>query len=99
MLIAIRGLMVFVTFDDEGKLTEAIQFGVSKDGEELSLGVDVPAGIWHTIIALKQGSILLEVKAGPFDAHKPKDLAPWAPEENSIQATQYLQMLLAQVNC
>jgi hypothetical protein len=36
----------------------------------------------------------LEVKAGPFDPSQPKDLAPWAPEEGTNPAKDYLDLLV-----
>jgi len=42
--------------------------------------------------------VLLEVKAGPFDPNQPKDLAPWAPEEGSDAAANYLNRLLERIS-
>ncbi|MFN7835777.1 MAG: WbuC family cupin fold metalloprotein, partial [Burkholderiaceae bacterium] len=61
------------------------------------LGAEVPASTWHTVIALESGSVLLEVKAGPFDPSMPKDLAPWAPEEGASNARPYLQDLISRL--
>lgn len=94
LLIAIRGLMVLVTFDEQGMVTDAVRFGARRNGADFSAGVEVPAGTWHTVIALESGSILLEVKAGPFDPNQPKDLAPWAPDERSPAANDYLKQLI-----
>jgi hypothetical protein len=40
---------------------------------------------------------LLEVKAGPFDPNQPKDLAPWAPDEGTAGANNYMNKLLKAV--
>ena len=40
-------------------------------------GVLVPAGTWHTVLALDDDAILFETKAGPFDPAAPKEPAPW----------------------
>jgi hypothetical protein len=53
---------------------------------------------WHTVIALEPGCVLLEVKAGPFDPNQPKVLAPWAPEEGSDAAGDYLSRLIERVS-
>ena len=92
-LVAVRGLFALLVFDDDGKVQEVIRFGTEKYGEAegLSVGVDLPPGTWHTIIALLQDSVLLELKAGPFDVKAAKEPAPWAPDEGSSQATLYLQ--------
>lgn len=98
LLIAIRGLMALVTFDEMGKVTGVLHFGANASGLGLAVGAEVPAGTWHTVIALEPGCVLLEVKAGPFDPRQPKDLAPWAPDEGSADALAYLTLLLGLVD-
>ena len=94
LLIAVRGLMALVTFDDQGVVTTMLHFGTERHGMELAVGAEVSSSTWHTVIALEPGCVLLEVKAGPFDPNQPKDLAPWAPEEGSIEARGYLDRLV-----
>ena len=98
MLVAVRGLMTLVTFNDEGEVTEVVRFGSEKYGAECAAGVELPSGTWHTVVALVPGCVLLEVKAGPFDPSQPKDLAPWAPEEGSDEACVYLRHLVDRFN-
>lgn len=86
LLIAVRGAMAMVTFDDQGAVTNVLRFGTERHGDQLAVGAEVSSSTWHTVIALEPGCVLLEVKAGPFDPNQPKDLAPWAPEENSVAA-------------
>jgi cupin fold WbuC family metalloprotein len=93
LLIAVRGVMAMVTFDDQGAVTNVLRFGSEKHGDEIAAGAEVSSGTWHTVIALESGCVLLEVKAGPFDPNQPKDLAPWAPAEGSAMAQSYLQGL------
>jgi len=98
LLIAVRGLMALVTFDDQGAVTKVLRFGTDRHGDEMAVGAEVSSSAWHTVIALEPGCVLLEVKAGPFDPTQPKDLAPWAPEESSDAASTYLGCLLERVN-
>ena len=93
LLVAVRGLMVLVTFDDEGNVLEVTRFGTETKGVDLAVGAEVRADTWHTVIALEPGCVLLEVKAGPFDPNQPKNLATWAPEEASPEAGAYLSRL------
>jgi cupin fold WbuC family metalloprotein len=94
LLIAVRGLMALVTFNEQGKVTGVVRFGVDRYGEDLAVGAEVLANTWHTVIALEPGCVLLEVKAGPFDPNQPKDLAPWAPDEGTVAANNYLNNLI-----
>ncbi len=91
MMIAIRGRMALIMFDDVGEITTFHHFAANQAGT--AVGVEVPAGCWHTVVALEPGSILLEVKAGPFDPSTPKEMAPWAPEEGTAAAWSYLATL------
>lgn len=98
LLVAVRGVMAMVTFDDQGAVTNVLRFGSERHGDEMAAGAEVSSSTWHTVIALEPGCVLLEVKAGPFDPNQPKDLAPWAPEESSDAASAYLGRLLERVN-
>jgi len=97
LLIAIRGLMALVTFDEQGMVSKVVRFGADSDGEVSAVGAEVPANTWHTVIALESGCVLLEVKAGPFDLRQPKNLAPWAPDEGTPLANDYLNKLIESV--
>jgi cupin fold WbuC family metalloprotein len=97
LLIAVRGSMALVTFDEQGMVTEVVRFGVDRNGVGLAVGAEVPANTWHTVIAFEPSCVLLEVKAGPFDPNQPKDLAPWAPNEGGSIAKQYLENLTSRI--
>jgi cupin fold WbuC family metalloprotein len=93
LLIAIRGSMALITFDDLGQVIGILRFGSEKHGSDLAAGAEVTSRTWHTVVALQPGCVLFEVKAGPFDPNQPKDLASWAPEEGSAAARDYLKRL------
>lgn len=93
LLIAVRGLMACITFDDQGLINTVQYFGSERYGESVCAGVEVAPFTWHTVVALTRGSVLLEVKAGPFDQRHPKEYAPWAPKENDLDAVIYLGYL------
>ena len=86
--------MALITFDDVGSVTNVLRFGSEKHGCGMAVGAEVASSAWHTVVALEPGSVLLEVKAGPFDPNQPKDLAPWAPEEGSEKAQGYMRELV-----
>lgn len=94
LLIAVRGSMALVTFDEQGMVTEVVRFSAGRSGDGSAVGAEVPANTWHTVIALVPGCVLLEVKAGPFDPNQPKDLATWAADEGSSAAAEYLDKLI-----
>ena len=95
LLIAVRGSMALVTFDELGIVTSIIRFGIERGNGDHAAGAEISANIWHTVIALEPGCVLLEVKAGPFDPRRQKDFAPWAPDERAPNAQEYLKRLIS----
>ena len=45
--------------------------------------IEIAAGTWHTLAALESGTLLLEVKPGPYTPAGPQDFASWAPAEGT----------------
>lgn len=97
MLVALRGLMALVTFGDDGSVTGVVRLGTERNGANACPLAELSSDVWHTVVALESGCVLLEIKAGPFDPDQPKDLALWAPEENSEEAQAYLLKLLERI--
>jgi cupin fold WbuC family metalloprotein len=93
LLIGVRGLMALVVFKDDGTVNSVLRFGTNHSIQGLAIGAEITPNTYHTVIALESGSVLLEVKAGPFDMSLPKDLAPWAPEEGALASLPYLNQL------
>lgn len=98
-MIAVRGLMALVIFDDAGEVVRAVPFGAGRMGEELgvAVGLETPPGVWHSLVALEPRSVFLEIKAGPFDPAQPREFAEWAPAEGSAEVASYLATLHARV--
>lgn len=94
-LVAVRGKMALLIFDDVGQVTQVQKFGVERlqVNSDVAVVVEVGPFTWHTVLALESGSVLLEVKAGPFNPRSPKQPALWAPEEATEQAVDYLKSL------
>jgi cupin fold WbuC family metalloprotein len=95
LMIAVRGLMVLLVFDDYGRVLRKEPFGIGAIREELAAGVEVPPECWHTVVALRDGAVLLEVKGGPFNPDSAKEFASWAPDEGSAGANAYHQQLVS----
>jgi cupin fold WbuC family metalloprotein len=94
-LLAIRGLFGLIEFNDEGSITSIVLFGSEKYSEQFSIaaGVELPIGVWHTVVALVDQAVLFEVKNGPFNPVVAKEFATWALEEGSDRARSYLNAL------
>ncbi|MFW5753403.1 MAG: WbuC family cupin fold metalloprotein [Marinilabiliaceae bacterium] len=89
VFLVLRGRLLMVFFDDEGNITEKQLL----DQQQGNYGVEIPPGLWHAAVSLADGTIVYEVKDGPYDPETDKQFAPWAPEEGSPEADEYLQRL------
>lgn len=92
--IVLRGCIGLIFFDDTGQVRNAVEVGPS-----CAFGLcDIPAGVWHTAIALEPDSVFLEVKPGPYCQISPIDLAAWAPGSRTNELQGYLAFLYSQFN-
>ena len=63
-VVCLRGRLVEEYYDElERTCTERIE--LSPNGPVVAL--NIPAGQWHTVRALESGTIILEVKDGPYE--------------------------------
>ena len=70
-VVCLRGTLVWEFYDElERRCTEAIE--LSPGGQVVAL--NVPAGQWHTVRALESGSVILEMKNGPYEPIGPEDI-------------------------
>jgi cupin fold WbuC family metalloprotein len=92
-LVAIRGVMAVIRFSDSGIVLNVEMLDSGDCGRNVSRVICLPSSQWHTVVALVPGSILLEVKEGPFIPAIAKDLAPWAPGEKLPESLKYYQYL------
>jgi cupin fold WbuC family metalloprotein len=82
LLVAVSGALALCTFDEEGALSQITPFATEAYWRAgMSFAVAVSPGTWHTVVALTDQAVLLEVKAGPFNPDAAKEPAPWAPAE------------------
>jgi cupin fold WbuC family metalloprotein len=85
-LIAVRGRLGVIIFDERGAVTATAV--LAPMGE--TVGVNIPHGMYHTLVALEPGSVFFEAKAGPYAPLTPREKAPWAPAEGELHAPAYL---------
>lgn len=90
-LLCLTGALGVVIFSATGEVLSTR--ALATDGE--TLGVDVPHGIYHTVLALTSGTTFFEAKAGPYRAFSQEEFAPWAPREGAPEVAAYYQSLRA----
>ncbi|MDD3875878.1 MAG: WbuC family cupin fold metalloprotein [Bacteroidales bacterium] len=93
VFIILKGMIAIVIFNDVGKVTEKIIMN-RKSGV---YGVEIPARKWHTLVSLETGSVLYEIKDGPYNAMNDKIFADWAPDEGSEDAKAFLKNIIEKI--
>ncbi|MBA4388102.1 MAG: cupin fold metalloprotein, WbuC family [Verrucomicrobia bacterium] len=91
-IIAVRGKIGVIFFDADGKI--AARAVIAAGGSVV--GVNIPHGQFHTMVALESGSVFFEAKAGPYQPIQPNERAAWAPAEGSPEAAAYFARLKAE---
>jgi cupin fold WbuC family metalloprotein len=91
--LVLEGVADVILFDDRGSITARYSLGA--DGPEGRMwGIDLPPGVWHTILPRTARVVCFEVKPGPWEPATDKEFAPWAPPEDSPSAAEYCRILL-----
>jgi cupin fold WbuC family metalloprotein len=85
LFLALRGRAAVLLFNEEGCVVERVELSA---GGELT-AVELSASGWHTVVALEQGTVLFEVKPGPYSPTTDKDFATWAPVEGEASCGIY----------
>jgi len=93
-IIVIRGGICYITFDPSGNIKSHQNIFA---GTEI-FGVDSEPHVIHTFFALKEDTVVFEVKPGPYIKELDKGFEPWSPEENTVEAQEFLGKLLKLTN-
>lgn len=93
VFFVLRGKILLVEFDNEGRITDHIIL----DPDTGNYGGEIPPGTWHTIISLEPGTVAYEVKDGPYDPSIDKNFASWAPAEGDPDCQEYNEKILNQL--
>ncbi len=64
--ILLRGRVRVNIYNDQGEVTESVELSPA----EGRYGVDIPRNTWHAVESLEPGSVIFEVKEGPFVPHE-----------------------------
>ena len=67
-VVCLRGHFVEYFYDADGRMTDAIDMG---PGGTL---INIPIDQWHNLVSLESGTVLLEVKDGPYEPIGEEDI-------------------------
>lgn len=85
-IVCLRGRLGIVAFRADGTVDRA----VALEPGGAAVGVDIPHGVYHCVLALAAGTVMFEAKAGPYVPLNADEKAPWAPAEGEVGAADYL---------
>lgn len=85
-MIVLRGRLGVVFFDDGGDILETAL--LTPGGG--AVGVNIPHGVFHTVVCLESGTVFFESKAGPYRPLTAQERAPWAPLEGDEERDRYM---------
>lgn len=87
VLMILCGSLAILVFDDTGKVLERT---VLVAGGRIP-AAELPQNAWHTLVSLEYGTVVFEVKLGPYRPITEINSAVWAPLEGTPQAAHYLE--------
>ena len=88
--IILKGKILIVTFTEKGEISTHMILEAGTD----QFGAEIPPRTYHTLIPLEKGSILYEIKDGPWDIKTDKTFASWAPMEGDRDGLNYNNEIL-----
>ena len=91
IFLLLRGRVAVFIFDEKGNVTEKIVL----DPKAGTYGAEIKAGVWHGLLVLESGSVIYEVKKGPFAPLSPDNFAPWSPEADDMEGIRIFLEALA----
>ena len=95
VFLLLRGKAALLLFDDEGNITEQVVL----DPKSGVYGGEIPFDVWHTLIVLESGSVVYEVKQGPFAPLSAENMAPWSPAaEDTENVKLFMDKLKSLIN-
>ena len=91
--ILLKGKALVVEFDNDGHIRShaLLETGTG------TYGVEIAPRIFHCIIALEPGTVIYEVKNGPYSPIDDKNFASWAPKEGEDGCRMYMENLVRQL--
>lgn len=69
-MILIRGRIKVLVYNDDATLKDTIE--LSQDSDRF--GIHLEKGEWHTVEVLESGTVMFEVKDGPYMPPSPEDI-------------------------
>ena len=69
-VVCLRGRLRELFYNDNKEVTDIIDLA----SQSSCVALNIPAGQWHTVEVLESGTVIMEVKDGPYEPQKPEDV-------------------------
>lgn len=69
-VVCLRGHLREIFYNERGEVSDVID--LAPDSECVAL--NIPIGQWHTVEVLESGTVIMEIKNGPYELQKPEDI-------------------------
>ncbi|MDR1340514.1 MAG: WbuC family cupin fold metalloprotein [Prevotellaceae bacterium] len=90
IFLVLRGSVLIIIFDGDGSVVSSTEISPEKE----VYGMEIEAGVWHSLIVLEPDTVVYEVKKGPYAPLTPDNTAPWAPDPSDVEAVkEYMEKL------
>ncbi|MFL6711515.1 MAG: WbuC family cupin fold metalloprotein [Sulfurifustis sp.] len=90
LFVLLQGEAIAFVFDENGRVLDRADLNDTGSGVRV---VEIPAGAWHSLVSLTSGTVLFEVKRGPYDPAAPAEYASWSPAEADPSAAAFERRL------
>lgn len=77
LFTVLRGKIVVLIFDEDGVVNKRVEMTAGGD----TCSIEIPADTRHVFASLESGSVVLEVKSGPYMRPSEDDWMPGTPNE------------------
>ena len=69
-VVCLRGHLRELFYNDSGEVIEVIDLAPNSD----CVALNIPVGQWHTVDVLESGTVILEMKDGPYEPQSSEDV-------------------------
>ena len=69
-VVCLRGHLREIFYNDSGNVTKVIDLTPNSD----CVALNIPIGQWHTVEVLESGTVIMEVKDGPYEPLESADV-------------------------
>lgn len=93
VFIILKGKVAVIEYTMDGSVNDWILLDTATG----NYGVEILPGTWHSLIVLENGTVVYELKDGPYDPTEDKHFADWAPKEGDAECRAYNHKILKQI--